>query len=253
MSLATFSRSEFLESKLDVRPGESFTIVGPTGSGKTHLAWQCADVAYRQNPMLSLNAVQPKPRDITTVQFAEEYGLKITPDYPFHKRLWEAHPTGFVHWPAALRGNADANKEHLSKQFKNSLNGLYWEGNNLTIVDDTYLVGAVYKANTELDQFLTAGRSNGAGVIGCLQAPKGTVSSGAVSSFWYSQAAHLLFFRDNVEQNREKLGQISMGISPQFIEHTVANLKTYRINDSTVSDVLYLSRNGPHACIVRPW
>src|ERR1700733_4203569 len=140
MTLATFSRSEFLESKLDVRPGESATIIGPTGSGKTHLAWQFADVAMRQNPDLAINAVQPKPVDLTTVQFADEFGLKVTPDYPFKKRWWwDSEPNGYVHWPAHIRGDADANKEHLGRAFKNSLNGLYWQGNNLTIVDDTYL------------------------------------------------------------------------------------------------------------------
>jgi energy-coupling factor transporter ATP-binding protein EcfA2 len=253
MPLDPISRQEFLDAKVDVRPGESAVIIGPTGSGKTHLAWQFADVGMRQNQQLQVHAVQPKPADETTVRFADEYGLQVTPDYPFRKKLFRPHPTGYVHWPAHIRDDADKNAEHLSKQFKNSLNGMYWDGNSLVLVDDTYLVGAVYKANRELDNYLTAGRSNDAGIIGCLQAPKGTVHSGAVSSFFYSQPTHMFFFRDNVASNRDKLGQISMGLDPRWIEHTVANLKTYRIDDSTVSDVLYLHRSGPYACVIRPW
>ena len=82
-------------------------------------------------------------------------------------------------------------------------------------------------------------------------APK--TSSLSVSSFHYSQPIHLLFAREDVKSNRERYGEISMGIDPRLIEHIVANLRTFRVGGSNVSQFLYLNRSGPYACIVNPW
>lgn len=250
--LATYGRQEFLDTKLDLRPGQSAVFIGPTGSGKSEFAWQTADVTTRQHPDLRLSAFQPKPADSTTDRWVEKLELRYSATYPFRKAWWESKPRGWVHQPAHVRDDADQDVEYVSGQAKKMLNSEYWKGNSLVVVDDTYLVGAVYRGNRELDKFLIAGRSNRAGIIGCLQAPKGTVSSGGVSSFFYSQPALLVFFNDGTEANREKLSQISMGISPRTIEDLIKSLRVYRVGDANISEALVLDRRG-YACIVKPW
>lgn len=257
MALATYSRAEFLgyeghKGKFTYEPGESIGIICPTGGGKTFTGWQLADVALRQNPELGFTAFQPKPSDSTTSMYAERYGFPVKAEYPFRRKFLEPKSRGYIHWPAHIRGDADANAEHLEQAFKNSINGEYWAGNKLLLVDDEFLISQMYKCQRETDTVLTAGRSNGVGMIFCLQQPKGTNSAGGVSTFHYSQPTHLLLGKDGVEGNRKRFGEIAMGIDPATIDHIVKNLKVYRINRSAVSELLYLNRMGPYACIVRP-
>lgn len=251
--LAQYRRDEFLERKFDYRPGESIGIICPTGGGKTHTAWQLARCALDQNPELGLTAIQPKPADDTTDRYVAEFGLKVSDTYPFRKKFWESEPTGWVHWPKHITTDADANQVHLAHEFKTSLNGEYWKGDRLVIVDDAYIIEALYGANKEVDQVLTAGRSNDVGAIFCLQAPKGTVHGGSVSGFHYSQPTHLLLGKDSVASNRQRFAEIAMGLDPKLIDDVVTHLRTYRIGDSAVSELLYLDRRGPYAAIISPF
>lgn len=252
MALAEYDRQTWLDRKFDYRPGQSVMIIGPTGGGKTVMAWQISDVALRQNPELSLTALQPKPADESTIHYANEFGLKISPSYPFKKKWYEQKPSGYVHWPAHIKNDEDANTEHLSNQFKQSLGGEYWRGNKIVLLDDTFIIGAQLKCNKLIDKYLTAGRSNDVGLIGCLQQPRGTVSSGSIGSFAYSQPAHLIFLKETGKANLSKLADIGMGMDTEALQETVRNLRSYSVNDSLVSDALHLDRRG-YASIVTPW
>jgi hypothetical protein len=252
--VARLARSEFLGEYFTYAPGESVVAIAPNGGGKTHLLWQLAREALKQHPELSLSAAMPKPSDSTTERWAEELDLRITDAYPFRKGwFWQHEPRGYVYWPPHITTDAAANREHLSGAFKTMLNGEYWRGSNITLVDDSYLIACVYRAALECDQFLMAGRSNHSGLFGALQQPRGTVSGGSPSGFWYSQPAHLLLGRDGVAANRERFGEIACGLDPRLIDGIVANLRTYRINDSNVSEFLYINRAGPYAAIISPF
>ena len=251
--METFSRAEFLDRKFDYRPGESIGIISPTGGGKTYTGWQLLERALDQNPALKATVLCPKPADSTTLDGAERNGFRISSAYPFHKKWWQEEPRGWIHWPSHIRNDAEKNAEHLSTQFKNSLNGEYWRGGRLVFADDDALISQMYKCARETDMILTAGRSNEAGLLFALQQPKGSVSTGGVSTYHYSQPVHLLLGKDGVAANRKRFTEIAMGLDPAMIDHVVSNLKVYRIHDSAVSELLYLDRRGPYACIVRPF
>lgn len=252
--VAHFQRNEFLEDIFDYRPGESVIWIAPTGGGKTWFMWSAAERALKQNPSLTLSAAMPKPSDSTTDQWAAHLGLRVDDRYPFRRpRFWEEKPRGHVFWPRHVTTSADANYEHLRGSFKDFLNGEYWAGNRITCVDDSYKIAAVYGCGRECDAYLTEGRSNRSGLFGCLQQPKGTVSGGSPSGFWYSQPAHLFLGKDGVASNRERFGEIAMGIDPKLIDHLVMSLRTYRVGNSNVSDFLYLNRSGPYAAIISPF
>lgn len=251
MPIATLSREEFLSDKFDYNAGEDIALFGTTGSGKTVLAHQLAGVALAQNPNLRYTVFQPKDSDQSTMEAAANLGLRVSGEYPFRKKLFQPVPRGHVFWPPHVKTDTDADIEYVSKEMKNALNAEYWKGNVLAYVDDAFLVEGKYKAATEVEQYLIAGRSSGAGVCFAMQAPKGSVRAG-VSSFHYSQPIHMFFARENVQANRERYGEISMGIDPRTIEDIVGNLKTYRIGKGNVSEWLYLDRRGPHGAIVQP-
>ena len=251
--VATLSRNEFLDDYWSYEPGESAVWIAPTGGGKSHMMWQCADRALRQHPQLSLSAAMPKPSDETTDHWAEALGLKVSDTYPFRKHWWESEPPGYIHWPRHIKGDVDANYDHLTKEFKAMLNGEYWSGDKIVCVDDAYLIAATYHCNRECDTYLIAGRSNRSGLFGCLQQPKGTVSGGSPSGYWYSQPSHLFLGKDGVASNRERFGEIAMGIDPRLIDSIVTNLRTYKVGNSNVSEFLYLNRSGPYAAVISPF
>lgn len=246
------NHSEFFSEYFDYRPGESVVIIAPTGAGKTYTAYEVADRALRQNPELSLTTLQPKPADQTTLDYAAKFGLRIADSYPFRKHFWEPEPNGWVHWPVHIRGDAEADDEHLTREFKRSLDGEYWAGDKLVLVDDTYVIAAMLKCNREVDKYLIAGRSNNAGLISCLQQPRGTVHGGSVSSFHYNQPTHMFLGKDGNAQNRARFAEIAAGIDPAYIDHLVSNLKVRRIGNSAVSDLLYIDRRGPYMAIISP-
>lgn len=250
--LTEIPRPEFLARKLDIQPGESIGLYGNTGSGKTYLAYQIAQVFLDQNPGLRFTAFQPKPADNTTLDYARILGLEVTAYWPPRKRIFHPSPRGYVHWPAHITSSAEADIEHLSREFNDSLNAEYWKGNVLAYVDDEFLMSGKYKCAATLDQYLVAGRSNHAGLMFALQAPKGTVRN-SVSSFHHSQPVHMFFNRENVESNREKYAEIACGIDPHAIEEIVKNLRTFRLGDGNVSETLYIDRRGPYSCVIRPW
>lgn len=242
-------RDEFVEDYFDYNGGEHLNIISPTGGGKTHLKRQLIKMAMRQNPWLEYSVMMPKPNDSTTMQMADEMGLKIQSSYPFTKKFWEDKPYGNVLWPPHLRGDEDENRAHLSKVFKNALSDLYWKGSCIVDADDVYLLAAIYKTNSELEKYWTAGRSNHAGLWTANQKPSGTIQGG-VSTMSYSAPTHLFLGRDTDERNIARFGEIGMGFEKRDIEAVVRNLRVRKINDSAVSEFLYLDRRGPHMAVV---
>jgi hypothetical protein len=251
--MLTLSRNDFLEDYWDYRPGESAVWIYPTGGGKTHFMYQCLDAALRQNPYLRTTSALPKPADETTYDWADRLDFKVKDEYPFARWPWEHKPRGYVLHPPHIRDDEDKNEAHLAAQFKRMLSNEYWAGDCITCVDDAYRLVCGLKLSKYTDKFLTEGRSNGAGLFGTLQQPRGTVTGGSVSSFWYSQPTHSFYGKDGNSQNRERFSEIACGLDPRMISDVVANLKTYRIKDSAVSDVLYLNRAGPYLAVVTPF
>jgi hypothetical protein len=247
------SQREFYEDIFDYRPGESAVWICPTGGGKSHHMYTSIDCALKQQPHLQVTAGMPKPSDATTDEWAGKLDFKIADSYPFTKWPWQSEPRGRILWPPHIKDDEDLNEAHLQAQFKAMLSGEYWRGNRIVALDDSYRIVCGLKLGKQSDKFLTEGRSNGAGLFGTLQQPRGTVHSGSVSSFWYSQPTHLFLGKDGNADNRQRFSEIAMGLDPRMISDIVANLKTYRVNDSAVSDFLYLDRRGPYMAIVTPF
>lgn len=243
------NRADFIEEYWDYNGGEHVNIISPTGGGKTHLKRQLLGMARRQNPWLDYAAMMPKPNDSTTMQMADEMGLKIHQSYPFTKKFWEDKPNGHVLWPPHILNDEKANREHLNQVFQNALNGLYVKGDCIVDADDVYLLAAIYKLNPELEKYWTAGRSNRAGLWTANQKPSGTVQGG-VSTFSYSAPTHLFLGRDTDDRNIARFGEIGMGFDKRDIEAHVRNLRVRKINDSAVTEFLYLDRRGPHMAVV---
>lgn len=249
MRVTHLERSDFLDNYADIRPGEHVNIIQPTGGGKSWFAHQLMRKMMHDYPGQRYVSMMPKPMDETTSAWAPALGLKEIHEWPPSKRFWEDVPPGYVLWPRHMRDESQ-NKERLHQMFSEGMNDQYFDGHSTTMIDDAYLVGVHLGCNQLLDRHWIAGRSSGAGLITCLQKPSGTVS-GAVSSFAYDSPTHLFFGRDNDQRNLQRISEISISqLDPREVMEIVKRLPVHRINDSAVSEMLYIDRRGPYMATI---
>lgn len=253
MSLLQLDRPEFLEHYFVYRPGEHAAWIYPTGKGKTQLAYQCADVAMRQNPGLNFCSMMPKAKSPTTARWARELELQETPAWPPRKKLFAAAPRGHVLWPRHRKDMTAAdNRAQLATHFRKALHEMLWQGDCIAFADDLHRLAVLMGLNTECEEFWTTGAEAGAGLWGANQKPSGTLNSGSVSSFFYNSSAHMFFGKDTDQRNIRRFGEIGGGVDPKEIAYHVQNLRLFPIGDKTISEVLYLDTRGPYMCLVGP-
>lgn len=252
MGLLRLSRQEFLEGYWSYEPGEHVAIIEPTGGGKSFLAYQLLGESMRQNPHLSVVSLMPKPKDPSTVEWAQRLNLRETPVWPPRRKLFAGKPAGYVLWPPhALDLPPSQRRELVGQSLRRGLDSQYKRGNSITFCDDAHSAAVMMGLNEHLEELLVNGRAGGAAGWVALQKPSGSLASGSVSSFVYSSATHLFLGRDNDERNVKRFGEIA-GFDPREIQDTVRNLRLYRINGHTVSEKLYLDLRGPYRCLVGP-
>jgi hypothetical protein len=252
LSLLRLSRSEFLDSYWSYSPGEHVAIIEPTGGGKTHLAYQLLGKSMEQQPHLSVVSLMPKPRDPSTVEWAGRLGLRETPVWPPRPRLFQGKPAGHVLWPPHPMDAPPARRRQVvGDMLRRGLDDQYKRGSSITLLDDAHSAATMMGLNEYLEEILVNGRAGGAAAWVPLQKPSGSIASGSVTSFVYSSPVHMFLGRDTDERNLKRLGEIGMFDSKETVD-IVRNLRLYQIGSHTVSEKLYLNRNGPWRCLVGP-
>jgi energy-coupling factor transporter ATP-binding protein EcfA2 len=250
------TREEFLQEYWQYDPGQHVLIVAPTGGGKSHLAWQLLGASMDQHPSLKPVVMMPKPQDPTTVANAARLGMKETATWPPKKpAFWDEKPTGYVLWPKHPHGsdvNTEARREAVGSWLRKGMESQYWAGHSITFVDDAHASASMMGLNPQIEEMLTNGRSGGAGVWLATQKPSGSLVSGGLTTFAYSNSHHIFFGKDYDDRNLERIGQIG-GVDSKQVEGWVRNLRTWRINDNTVTEFLWFSKSGPTYARVLPW
>src|SRR6185369_10412460 len=231
--LQVFDRSIFLATRLRIRPGEHTTIVGPTGCGKTWLAYQIlGGIATRKMPAIVL---VNKPRDATAAVFVKELGYRTVTNWPPAPSIWKDNkPPGWLVWPpTAYDPDIDRPRKHVV--FRRALLDSYKRGRRWIYVDDAYGVSELLQLREELIELWTELRSNDGGLMAAFQRPS------HVPLWAYSQAEHLFLFNDPDKRARERFGEIG-GVDPRFVQDAVGRLGRHQ--------ALYIRRNGPRMCVV---
>lgn len=246
-------RQDFLDHYFDYRPGEHAAWIYPTGKGKSTLAYQCADIAMRQNPDLSFCSMMPKAKSPTTARWARALELQETPEWPPRKRLFAAEPRGHVLWPKHRKDMSAAdNRAQLAEHFRKAMHALLWQGDSIVFADDLHRLAVLMGLNTELEEIWTTGAEAGCGVWGANQKPSGTAGSGSVSTFFYNSSSHMFFGKDTDARNIRRFSEIGGGVDPAEIASLVRNLRLFPFGDKTVSEVLYLDTRGPYMALIGP-
>jgi DNA helicase HerA-like ATPase len=230
--LETFDREEFLTERWRYRCGEHVTILGPTGSGKTHLAYQLLE----RSATLRLPAVVlvMKPRDETVQTWTRRVGYRRVRSWPPVASIWQpSRPPGWVVWPKHTF-DLDRDDAMLEGQFRRALMDSYKRGNRISFCDETAgLMDLGLKR--ELVAVWRRGRSMGNGIWAASQRPVDIPLDA------YSQAEHLFLFHDPDKRARERFAEIG-GVDPYLVQ--MANQRLGR------HQALYIRRDGPRICVV---
>lgn len=185
--------------------GEHVTIVGHTGSGKTHLGLALL-------PQRSYSVVlATKPRDPILAPLKKE-GYSVARDMRSFDRLRKRER--IVLWPKAER--LDGGK-HQTDTFHRFFEYLYRTGNRAVFADELYYLTNHLGLSGDCKMLLTQGRTLGVSFVTATQRPF------HVPLEAYSQATHLFLFRENDQRNLKRMEEIG-GVDTRLLKNIVTQL-----------------------------
>lgn len=232
--MITVPRDHFLRRRFDYRPGEHVTVIGPTGSGKTWMAYQLLDSVTTQK--LPGIVMVMKPKDPTIKKWNKKLQYRMTRNWPVFPSIWfPRKPNGYVVWPRHLF-DPDLDDAHLYVVFRKVILDSYRRGRRIIFADETYGLSDI-GLNRELITVWTRGRSMGTGLWAATQKPT------HIPLFAYNQADHLFLFNDPDKRSRDRFSEIS-GVDGAMVAEVVMGLPEYHC--------LYIRRRGPRMCIIGP-
>lgn len=231
--LTIFGRDEFLSERWRYRAGEHVTILGPTGTGKTHLAYQLLGATAR--PGLPGVVLVMKPRDATVGRWSKTVGFRRVRTWPPGPVWpWQQKPSGWVLWPRH-RFDPDLDNPHLYEQFRRAMLDSYRRGDRILFADEIAGISNELALHRESTTLWQRGRSMGAGVWAASQRPT------HIPLLAYSSAEHLFLFADPDKRDRDRYAEIG-GVDPVLIVAAVTRLQQYQC--------LYVRRTGARMCIL---
>lgn len=235
-------RTEAVEQRIDIKPGQHVVFGGPTQNGKTELAFAILEhTATPEEPAL---VSVSKPKDPVTSKWGKKLGYRRTPDWPPQSRMRdvfpENRPSGFLVWPD-MSDPATA-MENAQRSTRNLIDHAYSAGAKnkkcFLILDDTVTKSKVLGLDKEMVKVLTMSGAMGVGGWFFVQKPTG---SGDTAIWSFSQSDHLFIARDPDKRNRERYTEIG-GFDSKEVERISGTLERYQF--------LYLERAHRYMCII---
>jgi hypothetical protein len=202
----------------DWQPGEHVTLVGPTGSGKTHAAVTLADM--RQHVLV----LATKRKDPLVTGLAKD-GYKVVDN--LDDILWTEDMRGrtkpvnpkVVYWPRVPDKTAAAQAVKMqAKRFGDAMQWAEETGQWAVLIDETMFMHDHLALKKELNSLWYQGRTQGISLIACAQRPA------YVPKLAFSQATYIFLWQTGDKGDLERLRDIAAGIPRGIIEDNVTRL-----------------------------
>lgn len=215
LPVARFTREEFIATRWDYTAGEHVSFLGPTGSGKTTLAFQILKATAR--PDLPAIVLVTKPRDATVTKFYKDAAYRHVKNWPPPTSIWQpGKPAGYALWPKTSFDPYQDDAHH-AEVFERALLDSYKKGDRILFADETYSLDRELGLGKPLITLWTKGRSMGTGLWAATQKPT------HVPTWMYGQATHLFLAFDPDRRARDRYREIS-GVDPDVVGHTLQGL-----------------------------
>lgn len=219
-TILTFPRDEFVRERWHYEAGQHVTILGPTGSGKTHLAYEL--LAETATPKMQGVVLVMKPRDSTSTRWAKKSNFRRIYQWPPLRLPYMEKPPGYLLWPKATL-NVDRDNAIMQVQFQRALNEAYASRQKWIVFADE-IAGLTHDLDldTTLNALWTRGRSMDAGLWAASQRPT------HISRLAYTSPSHLFLAYTADTEARKRLGQIGGRIDPKLVIHGIEQLRKYQ-------------------------
>jgi hypothetical protein len=211
---------EFLAG-FDWKLGEHVTIIGHTGSGKTHLGLELLE---RRGHVVTI-AVKPKDELLKPLK---SRGYKVARNLNEFARIRRESKILLWPEPKTLRDTG-----MQSETIRGVMDYIYRTGNRTIFSDELYYMEQQLGLHEEIVGFLFRGRSLGISMVCAAQRPF------HVPLAAYSQASHLFFFRESDRRNLARLGEIG-GVDAKEVMAIIAALPEHHF--------LYVSARDGRFC-----
>ena len=228
-------REEFLSDAWDYNSGEHVTILGPTNSGKTYLAYQL--LGETATPKLPAVVLVMKPRDSTVDKWSKTVKFRKTRVWPPTPSIWnQERPRGWLLWPRFTM-DPDRDDAELYRQFRRCMLDSYKKGNRIVFADEAYSLSDELGLDKELVTLWTKGRSMDCGLWVASQKPT------HIPLWAYSMAEHMFIHNDPDARARKRYDEIG-GVDPRLVESTIMRLARH--------EFLYIRRRDGAMCVIEP-
>lgn len=221
-------RNEFITRRFSYRPGQHVSFFGPTGDGKSTLAFQLLDDVA--TPQLQVVNLVVKPKDLQVLRLSNAAGFKLVKEWPPARvpQLFSEKPRGWTLWPKHKLTDLEWTDQHLYKHMIAALVDSYASKDARIIFSDEITgimeLPAPDRNSTttrrQIEAVYSRGRSMGTGQWAATQQPT------FVPRKMYSQASHLFLSPDPDRDARKRYAEIG-GVEQKLIMHNLERCAAY--------------------------
>lgn len=198
------------------KPGEHWTLLGPTGSGKTHAAQTLASLC-RYTLTIATKRKDPLLDELARRQ-------KVIAD-PSRDILWAGnHPlpehSRVIFWPKydVAKMSATQREARQAAEIRKALDWADRTGGWAIVIDELMWLTRNLGLERELNSLYFQARTQGVSMIGAAQRPR------QVPLLALNQSTYLLLWNTSDKQDLERLRELSAGFPRGFIESAVQGL-----------------------------
>lgn len=189
--------------------GQHVALIGPTGQGKTTMLMNILPF----HPYVTMFATKPRDETMDTLLKAGYVKMEHWRSIPA-----DQYPRRVL-WPDARK--LDSRKVQRDV-FHDAFERIYLEGGWTVAIDELWYIINILKLDEEIRLYLLQARALGISLVCATQRPA------FVPLEVYDQSTHLMFWRDNDENNLKRLSGISWR-SAGLIRNIVSELEPHQI------------------------
>jgi hypothetical protein len=209
--------------RMDWRPGEHVTLIGPAGVGKTELL---IDLLSRRTWTIFLNT----KRIDSTQDRLRDLGFRKTKDgnlNPEIARRWIISPP----WSRRIH---DIDGVH-ERAFRRALEEAFWQTGWTVGIDELEFINRDLKITTQVDKLLRQGRSQGNSMVLGTQRPRN------VTLHAYEQATHMFMWKQRDTSNAKRAAELAGINGDELIDAMPALAKHDVLYVNNVTGVMFIT------------